>query len=548
MSLDIFERNDELVIEAFRNGDFDYLEGASDIDETDFFRDLIERSLLKQLAESYPNPREKNDVPVWLHLGHYLTMNFHGEHAFHALPGLLCYGGLINALGAEAGHRVKHPVTGKVTLECKGYNHKNEYSRETPCDQDTSRKFARETPAEALWTWYESSVVSILRQHKAFDSEGIFIGDGSYLFVPDNPAYEGSELLWFDEHNKPAEAPKTKAGRAGKRQRRCYKLVSLLHTNRARDYFIYAGLAVVPPSWHESPVFFAMLDRIATEHPGLIKKVILDRGFFSGEDLHHHKKNHGIDFLVPLKKGTRAYADAMQLLGEVRWQPYAKPAPEPKEPPPNRPAHIIKREAARQRTLAAKKAMRVEPVPPPKQSAKSEVGVLEALTSWKSFQWPFHLVANRETDEQGQVEHWFLLSTEPIRNPHDKRDEYGIRTEIEERHRQLKCFWDITDFHSRSLSLVCNHVIFVALTYSLIQLYLRRQRETALANRANLQKILRARATYVIIYYMNYYAVLTPLEHQELVVTLNKTAAKKILAKTRKLKAQLKNALPNPRP
>ncbi len=67
----------------------------------------------------------------------------------------------------------------------------------------------------------------------AFDADGLFIADGTYLFVPDNPRYEGSQRLLFDEHNHPVskkqEQEMTKAQRARCRWRRCYKAVLLLH-------------------------------------------------------------------------------------------------------------------------------------------------------------------------------------------------------------------------------------------------------------------------------------------------------------------------------
>src|SRR5207244_5364520 len=40
----LFERNDRLVCEAFRNGDFDYIDAAGELSETDFFRIDIIRS------------------------------------------------------------------------------------------------------------------------------------------------------------------------------------------------------------------------------------------------------------------------------------------------------------------------------------------------------------------------------------------------------------------------------------------------------------------------------------------------------------------------
>ena len=35
-------------------------------------------------------------------------------------------------------------MTGAVTLACPGFNDKNDYDRQTPCDQDFLRKFARD--------------------------------------------------------------------------------------------------------------------------------------------------------------------------------------------------------------------------------------------------------------------------------------------------------------------------------------------------------------------------------------------------------------------
>jgi hypothetical protein len=39
----LFERNDALVVEAFGRGEFDYLEGAEEVSETDFFRAMTGR-------------------------------------------------------------------------------------------------------------------------------------------------------------------------------------------------------------------------------------------------------------------------------------------------------------------------------------------------------------------------------------------------------------------------------------------------------------------------------------------------------------------------
>jgi hypothetical protein len=53
--------------------------------------------------------------------------------------------------------------------------------------------------------------------------------------------------------------------------------------------------------------------------------------------------------------------------------------------------------------------------------------------------------------------------------------------------------------------------------------------------------------TAIVIYYQNYVAYVSPLEHQELVLTLNEAARKKILAKTRRLRRNLAKQLQHPR-
>ena len=60
----LFERNDALVVEAFRRGEFDYVEGVGEVSEADFFRAITDRKVLQKLADTYPSPRKKHDVPL----------------------------------------------------------------------------------------------------------------------------------------------------------------------------------------------------------------------------------------------------------------------------------------------------------------------------------------------------------------------------------------------------------------------------------------------------------------------------------------------------
>lgn len=551
----LYERNDRLVIEAFQRGEFDYLEGVGEVSEADFFRAIASKKVLDKLATTYPSPCQKHDVPLWVYIASDISMRFHGVHQFHAFPYVVRSGGIVNAFGPGMGHKVTHPETGDVSLSCKGFNNKNEYDRETPCDQDYLRKMAKRTDAGLLMTWFNRDVTGIFKQHHAFDPEGIFIGDATYLFVPDNERYEGSSRMLFDEHNHPVDHKNVSpAERARCVWRRCYKLVSLIHTNRAADFFLYAGMEVVCGKDHESPVLYRLVKEFVGFHgKGVMKKLILDRGFLDGAAIGRCKKEWGINVLIPARRSMDIYTDVVGLAkhGGLDFSPWVPPALNAKPIPIHRPERIRKREEARQRTLAKRKAeSQLQTQPNTNALLRSEVAVVNSLETFSTCPVPLDAVVSKEVYADGSEDYWVLLSTEPVADPAQGRRDYALRTTIEERHRQLKCFSDLEAFTSRSFNVIVNQVVFVLLTYSLLQWYLLRigRRELNTKTRTRTLDLLRPTTTVILIFYQNYVAYLSPLEHQELVLTLDEDARKKILAKTRRLRRSLANQLMNPRP
>jgi len=551
-----FERNDALVIEAFGRGEFDYLEGVGEVSEVDFFRALTDRKVLQKLAATYPSPCQKHDVPLWVYIACDLSMRFHGVHPFHAFPYVVRSGGLVQAFGPQMGHKAIHPETGDVSLRCQGFNHKNEYDRQTPCDPDYLRKMALRTDAQLLQAWFNRDVVGIFKQHHAFDREGIFIGDATYLFVPDNPRYEGSSVMLFDEHNHPVDGQTlTQAQRARCTWRRCYKLVSLIHTNRAAEFFLYAGLVVTAGQDHECPLLYRLVEEfVQGQGRGVMKRLILDRGFLDGAQIGRCKQEFSIDVLIPVRHNMEIYQDVVGLAqaGELSFQPWAPSVVAPQPIPVHRPERIKKREEARQKTLARQKAQ--APNPDPKalstRRVRSEVAAFNGLETFSTCPVPLNALVNREVYADGHVEYWVLIDTAPIQDPGRTRQEYGLRPTIEERHRQLKCFSDLESFTSRAFPLIANQVVFVLLTYSLLQWFLLRisRKELNPKTRTRTLELLRPTLTVIVIYYQNYMAFLTPLQHQELVLTLSEPARKKILAKTRRLRRSLAHALDHARP
>ena len=70
-----------------------------------------------------------------------------------------------------------------------------------------------------------------------------------------------------------------------------------------------------------------MLDNfISSVGPGVVKRLILDRGFIDGEKISRLKKEHGVDTLIPLRKNMDVYQDAVALKGVVRFEEYKRPS------------------------------------------------------------------------------------------------------------------------------------------------------------------------------------------------------------------------------
>ena len=553
----LFERNDAFVVEAFRRGDFDYLEGVGEVPEADFFRAIAGNKMLEKIAATYPTPLKKHDVPLWVYISSDMSMRFHGEHHYAAFPYVVRTGGMLEAFGPEMGHKVTHPKTGDVTLVCAGFNDKNDYDRETPCDHDYLRKMARKTDADDLQSWFNSDVVGIFKQHHALDSEGIFIGDASYLFVPDNDKYENSSRLLFDEHNHPVDSKKlTPQQRARCRWRRCYKMVSLIHTNRAGEFFLYGGVVVTAGKDHESPILYELVEKFVASHgKGVMKRLILDRGFLDGSAIGRCKQEWGIDILIPSKSNMDIYEDVVALAdaGKLIFEPWVRPTSEVKPVPVCRPANVRKREEKRQRTLAKRKAeAKVEwaGLDLSKIVVRSEVAVVREVKTFSTCPVPLNVTVNRESYADGHHEYWVLLDSASVAHAGQSRHDYMLRTTIEERHRQLKCFSDLEGFTSRAFSLVVHQVVFVLLTYSLVQWFLLRigRKDLNPRTRTRTLELLRPAITVIVIYYRNCVAYLSPLQHQELVLTLGEAARKKVLARTRRLRRSLAQQLQHPRP
>jgi hypothetical protein len=554
MDLVVFENNKPYVIDEFREGRFDYVELASDVAETKFFPFLFSREVVDKLAAHYPSPRQRHHVPMWMYLSSQLSLRLHGMHSFHSYPWIIRCGGLIDALGPEVAQRQVDPQSGDLTLHCAGFNDRNLYPRQTPCDQDYLRKLARDTTPEDLEAWYNTHVVALYGELGAFDDEGLFIADGSYLFVPDNENYQGSMRLLFDEHNHPVskkeEQEMTKAQRARCCWRRCYKAVFLLHCDAAGERFVVVGVRVLRANESEATALWPLVDTFL-EHlgRGVIKVLLVDRGFINGPQIGRLKQDYGIDTVIPIRSDMNIREDVEGLRQlRTQWEEY-QPKPRPSLPDrPQRPPHptAAKRERKRQKTLARQQAEQAEsPRDPSKVRQRTLLGRFPGLTSWTDCPVPLTGVLSRDVYADGHEESWLLVTTGESWTARRIRDLYALRTDIEERHRQVKCFWDLTRFHSTAWNLIVSQTVFVCLTYSLLQIHLLQQGHQELNRRTwPTTRRLLPDGDRVIVYRQQCFAFFTLLEHMELTLSLDAKARRRALTKTRRLQQDLAAGLP----
>ena len=483
-----------------------------------------------------PSAREKEEVPRWFILAANLSLKLHPENSFLAFERVIRCGGLLSALPPARASRRLDPNTKALLLCCQGFNAQNDYARSTPCDQDTLRKALKDVPAQTWLDWYNGAVQQSFQRDGFFDPDGVFVGDGSYLFVPDNEAYEGSCVLWFDEHNHPVEYEKLSAVERKKAHReRCYKLVTLLHLRGTHPCYVYAAVALVSGQDHELPVLDRLIEQFGGGGgPGVLKRLLLDRAFLDGERISHWKRDLGIDVVIPLKKSMDLWTDAWALADTQPWREHRLPAPIPPGPPPHRPEHLVRREATRQRTLAQRQTQE----PPPERSLCAvRVCTIKDFTSWSSASVPLHVALFREAYSDGSEENWSLLTPGELGDGFRLRQDYHRRTDIEERHRQLKCFYDLTGFRSRSFNAIAAQVVMILLTYTLRQWQLWPMLREQEANRspATMRFRLAMRREYVVIYYQNAYTQMPLVSFSRELLQLDEQARPKALGKIQQL-------------
>jgi len=431
----VYKKSQTHVETCLSQADIDYADLTQWSFPDEFLCFVLQTDLLSFVDRTYPNPREKNEIPIWFLITCQFLMRLHQTGKYRHLRYLLHSGSLLTRFGYNVG-------SSRI-----GFNDKNKKERKTAIHDDSVRKFFKDTNKADIRQWYHTDLQRWFKTKKAFHHTGLFILDQSHLVVPDNENYKGAVKMPVDEHGQLY----SNLGTLTKEQKRslvyhpCYTLSVLLNVSPIKAHYHIAGYEFGPGNEDELPQAKILVPNFCRQFPGVMKELIVDRGYIDGEFFSTLKGNYGVDVLVPLKTNMATYQDAIAIAEHTnQWE-----------------------------------LLEDEKDPSGKTIKKTELTTIKDMDLWDSAKHKQQVVISKGTvwddeDQQYKNDYFVLASTKHYTKPVYAIRRYKLRTQVEERYRQFKHGWYISDFPSPHEALVESHICFILFTYSLLQLYLQR--------------------------------------------------------------------------
>jgi len=186
--LTVFVKNRPKVIVALKEGDIDYVDGTAWSFPDRLFAFLLSVGFFEYAEETYPSPRLRKNIPLWILIGLMFQLKLAGTNSFYKLPGILKSGAILTRTNFNIGM-----VEG-------GFNKKNKRPREKGeiVNHDTLRKHFKDTNAGELTGWYNREISKFLSSKRVILKEGIFLLDTTLRPLPDNKNYENAQYLPLD--------------------------------------------------------------------------------------------------------------------------------------------------------------------------------------------------------------------------------------------------------------------------------------------------------------------------------------------------------------
>ncbi|GAI02433.1 unnamed protein product, partial [marine sediment metagenome] len=85
----VFKKNKPRVIAALKDGRIDFVDGTSWSFSDKFFSFLLSIGFFEFVEDSYPSPRIRKNIPLWILVGLMFQLKLSLKNSFYKLPGIL---------------------------------------------------------------------------------------------------------------------------------------------------------------------------------------------------------------------------------------------------------------------------------------------------------------------------------------------------------------------------------------------------------------------------------------------------------------------------
>jgi hypothetical protein len=295
----------------------------------------------------------------------------------------------------------------------EGFNKRNVHPRKAAFHGETLKHVLLGLKAESIMKWFNDSFQKLLKIQAPGRTKQ-YILDGTKIEVPAHLSskYQYSGLV-SDENDKHSFG---------------YKAVWLQEIIDNKG--IIVALKIVPIQRHDLDVGRELVADFVFE-PGSC--LIMDRGFIDAEWITHLKQTRGVDVVIPLKRNMEVTKTCVELANERGlWKPH-----------PTRENQQI-----------------------------AELGDKPGDLLWIECPAIAHGVLTRWAKKNGEVTEVLFVTTQEKSSGKKILAIYDQRTEIEESHRQIKCFQGLEKLPSKKFVQVVFRVVMCVVGFNLLNLFL----------------------------------------------------------------------------
>ena len=504
-SIRLVARNGEAVRQALERGEFTHLDTASEEITDEFLLFAIKSGLLKQWAESFPDPRAWAEISCEVILAAEVTARFAGVYSQRKSGYVLRSARVLGAMGYSVeildegdglsrygtaedqlySGDVLRKLLGKLEKQAKvtaedraaaihggaAVKVRERVSRRAVKDSDLDETKAAARSAAVvrqLLRWYNTKVGPGLLEY-AQTSEGrrIHILDATKIEVAlEAGNYECSGVVKDEDDG---------------RLKRGYKLGTLRTLLDTAGIITQATVGQIQT--HDSKLCGPMVRGSTVLREGDL--LLEDRGFLDGATLTYLKHERGVDVIVPLRRDMLSYEEAVKLAGMAgNWQRH-----------PTRPNQQI-----------------------------AFVAGVDHM--WDECEVALNACVIRFFNEKKRaIDYIVLVTTDLHLNAKWIVKHYEQRPEVEQDYEQLKSGgWLRKKLSSTRYSQIVFYLLTVVLSYSLYHLFANTAAGARFANKTR-QAIafeqLKTRRTHVIVYAGGYFEIFETLSFVHLALILS---------------------------